>query len=311
MALHTGVRRRKGTGCIDTIREKLIIKLTKAPGAAGLYGRSGGANTSKEPVEQSMKTVILAGGFGTRISEESHLKPKPMIEIGEQPILWHVMKTYSHYGYRDFIICAGYKQHVIKEYFADYFLHTSDITFNLRDNSMEVHDNYSEPWKVTVVDTGLNTMTGGRVKRIQKFVGDEPFFLTYGDGVCNLDVPKELAFHKRHGKLVTLTAVNAGQRFGVLGMGSGDSIESFREKRDGDGSWVNGGFMIMEPGVFDYLDGDETVLEREPLERIAREGQLMAYRHEDFWQCMDTQRDKEQLERLWSGGNAPWKVWHD
>lgn len=256
-----------------------------------------------------MKTVILAGGFGTRISEESHLKPKPMIEIGEQPILWHIMKTYAAHGHTDFIICAGYKQHLIKEYFADYFLHTADVTFDLRENSMEVHDVFSEPWRVTVVDTGLNTMTGGRVKRIQKFVGDEPFFLTYGDGVSDIDITRELAFHRQHGKIATLAAINAGQRFGVLGMGRDDRIEAFREKRDADASLINGGFMILEPKVFAYLEDDATVLEQAPMERLAADGQLMAYRHDGFWQCMDTQRDKEKLEKLWGSGHAPWKVW--
>ena len=260
-------------------------------------------------VGTSMKVVILAGGFGTRISEESHLKPKPMIEVGDQPILWHVMKLYSHYGFHDFIICAGYKQHIIKEYFADYFLHTSDVTFDLRHNSMEVHDNYAEPWRVTVVDTGLNTMTGGRVKRIQKFVGDEPFFLTYGDGVADVNLTDELAFHRAHGRAVTLAAINAGQRFGVLGMGAGDRITAFREKRDADASLINGGFMICNSAIFDYLDGDGCVLEQAPLERLADDGELMAYRHEGFWQCMDTQRDKEKLEKLWASGQAPWKVW--
>lgn len=256
-----------------------------------------------------MKTVILAGGFGTRISEESHLKPKPMIEIGEQPILWHIMKTYAAHGHTDFIICAGYKQHLIKEYFADYFLHTADVTFDLRENSMEVHDVFSEPWRVTVVDTGLNTMTGGRVKRIQKFVGDEPFFLTYGDGVSDIDITRELAFHRQHGKIATLAAINAGQRFGVLGMGRDDRIEAFREKRDADASLINGGFMILEQKVFAYLEDDATVLEQAPMERLAADGQLMAYRHDGFWQCMDTQRDKEKLEKLWGSGHAPWKVW--
>ncbi len=258
-----------------------------------------------------MKVVILAGGYGTRISEESHLKPKPMIEVGEQPILWHVMKQYSHYGFNDFIICAGYKQHVIKQYFADYFLHTSDITFDLRNNAMEVHDNYTEPWRVTVVDTGLNTMTGGRVKRIQKFIGDEPFFLTYGDGVSDIDIRDELRFHKAHGKTVTLAAINAGQRFGVLGMGDGDAITAFREKRDADASLINGGFMVCQPELFRYLTDDTCVLEQQPLERVAEEGGMMAYRHTGFWQCMDTQRDRQKLETLWNSGSAPWKVWQE
>ena len=258
-----------------------------------------------------MKVVILAGGYGTRISEESHLKPKPMIEIGEQPILWHIMKQYSHYGYNDFIICAGYKQSVIKEYFADYFLHTSDITFDIKNNAMEVHTNFSEPWRVTVVDTGLNTMTGGRVKRVQKFIGNETFFLTYGDGVSDVDIQAVLAFHKAHGKAVTITAVNAGQRFGVLGMGAGDTVQAFREKRGADASLINGGFMVCEPCLFDYLTDDACVLEQAPFERVAEEGQMMAYRHEGFWQCMDTQREKLRLEALWSSGNAPWKVWRE
>ncbi len=256
-----------------------------------------------------MKAVILAGGFGTRISEESHLKPKPMIEIGEKPILWHIMKIFSAQGVNDFIICCGYKQHIIKEFFANYYLHASDVTFDLAANTIEEHCNTSEPWRVTVVDTGLNTMTGGRIKRIARYLGDEPFYLTYGDGVSNIDVNALLKFHLSHGKLATLTAVNAGQKFGVLGMGEGDRIAAFREKREADGSLINGGFMVLDPKVLEYIDGDETVFEREPLENLAADGQLMAYRHEGYWQCMDTQRDKEQLEKLWSSGNAPWRLW--
>lgn len=256
-----------------------------------------------------MKVVLLAGGFGTRISEESHLKPKPMIEIGGQPILWHIMKTYSHYGFHDFIICAGYKQHVIKEYFADYFLHASDVTFDLQTNSMEVHDNFAEPWKVTVVDTGLNTMTGGRVKRIQKYVGDEPFLLTYGDGVADLNITDLVAFHKRHGKLCTMSATNIGQRFGVLDIMDNGQITGFREKSDSDGSMVNIGYMVCQPKVFDYIENDATVLEKKPLEDLAKDGQLVAYKHTGFWQCMDTQREKQKLEELWASGQAPWKVW--
>lgn len=257
-----------------------------------------------------MKVVILAGGFGTRISEESHLRPKPMIEIGEQPILWHIMKLYSHYGHNDFIICAGYKQHMIKEYFADYYLHRSDITFDFTaGNEITVHSNIAEPWKVTIVDTGLNTMTGGRVKRIQKYVGDRPFLLTYGDGVSDIDINNLIAFHQSHGKLATLTAINVGQRFGVLDIDHGGRIQSFREKNDTDGSMINAGFMVMQPEVFGYIENDSTVLEKAPLERLADDGQLMAYRHEGFWQCMDTQRDKERLEKLWAEGKAPWKVW--
>lgn len=257
-----------------------------------------------------MKVVILAGGFGTRISEESHLKPKPMIEIGEQPILWHIMKIYSYFGYKDFIICAGYKQHIIKEYFADYFLHTSDVTFDFtKGNEMIVHQNTAEPWKVTVVDTGLNTMTGGRVKRIQKYVGNKTFMLTYGDGVSDVNIKELVKFHKAHGKIATMTAVNQGQRFGVLEIDKKDNIKAFREKSHDDGSMINAGFMVLEPKIFDYIDGDSTVFEKEPLERVAKEGQLMAFKHDGFWQCMDALRDKNQLEAMWASGKAPWKLW--
>lgn len=258
-----------------------------------------------------MKVVILAGGFGTRISEESHLKPKPMIEIGEQPILWHIMKQYSHYGYHDFVICLGYKAYVIKEYFSDYFLHTSDITFDLANNKMTVHNNFSEPWKVTLVDTGLKTMTGGRVKRIQEYVGNEPFMLTYGDGVSDVDIHKLAAFHKSHGKIATMTAINAGQRFGVLEVGGDNTIHAFREKSKDDGSLINGGFMVLNPEIFQYIEGDSTVFEKEPLETVAKMGELMAYKHDGFWHCMDTQRDKMRLEEMWASGAAPWKVWSD
>ena len=256
-----------------------------------------------------MKVVILAGGFGTRIAEESHLKPKPMIEIGEQPILWHIMKYYSAFGFHDFVICLGYKQFVVKEYFADYFLHTSDVTFDLQNNSMEVHRKHAEPWKVTLVDTGLNTMTGGRVRRIKKYVGDEPFFLTYGDGVSDVDIGKLLEFHKSHGKTATLTAIRISQRFGVLDIGDNGNIEAFREKTRQDGGVINGGFMVLEPGIFDLIEGDSTVFEKYPLEECARRGELMAYMHDGFWQCMDTLRDKNKLESLWESGEAPWKVW--
>ncbi len=258
-----------------------------------------------------MKVVILAGGLGTRISEESHLRPKPMIEIGGKPILWHIMKSYLHHGFHEFIICCGYKQHVIKEYFADYYLHNCDVTFDFSSGSniMEVHSNFAEPWRVTLVDTGLNTMTGGRVKRIQGHVGQKPFLLTYGDGVADVDIGKLVAFHKSHGKLATITTVNVGQRFGVLDIDREGRIRAFREKSDADGSVINGGFMVMEPGVFDYIEGDATVLERAPLENLAADGQLMAYHHRGFWQCMDTQRDKQQLEDLWASGTAPWRVW--
>ena len=258
-----------------------------------------------------MKVVILAGGFGTRISEESHLKPKPMIEIGEKPILWHIMKEYSACGLNEFIICCGYKQHVIKEWFADYYLHTSDVTFDFtKENKMTVHNNVSEPWKVTLVDTGLNTMTGGRVKRIQPYVGDETFMLTYGDGVSDVDIRKLLEFHRQHGKLATLTAISTNQRFGVLDVNESGKIDGFREKSKMDGAVINGGYMVCEPKVFDYItEGDNTVLEQKPLQNLAADGQLMAYLHEGFWQCMDTQREKQKLEELWASGSAPWKTW--
>lgn len=257
-----------------------------------------------------MKVVILAGGYGTRISEESHLKPKPMIEIGSMPILWHVMKLYSAHGFNEFVICCGYKQHMIKEYFADYYLHRSDVSFDFRnDNRMTIHSNVAEPWLVTLVDTGLNTMTGGRVKRIRKYVDDQPFFLTYGDGVSNVDIKKQLAFHRQHGKIGTLTAVSVAQRFGVLDVCSDGRIENFREKNDVDAGQINGGFMIMNPGIFDLIEDDDTVFERQPLEALASRGELMAYQHDGFWQCMDTQRDKQRLEELWESGSAPWKVW--
>ena len=260
-----------------------------------------------------MKVVLLAGGFGTRISEESQFKPKPMVELGEMPILLQIMKLYSFYGFNEFVICAGYKQHVIKEYFAEYFLHTSDITYDFTQgkNEMTVHHNFSEPWKVTVADTGLNTMTGGRVKRVREYIGNEPFMLTYGDGVSNVDIKKLLEFHKSHGKMVTMSAYNAGQRFGVLDITEDGHIKEFREKTQGDGSMINIGFMVCQPEFIDYIDGDDTVLEKAPLERVAKEGQLMAYKHEGFWGCMDTVREKEQLEKMWAAGNAPWKVWED
>jgi glucose-1-phosphate cytidylyltransferase len=256
-----------------------------------------------------MKVVLLAGGFGTRISEESHLKPKPMIEIGEKPILWHIMKQYSYHGFNDFIICLGYKQYVIKEFFADYFLHMSDITFDLVNNSMTVHNNYSEPWKVTLIDTGFNTMTGGRVKRIKDYIGDEPFLLTYGDGVSDIDINDLVSFHKTHGKMATMSSYNVGQRFGVLEIDSNNQINAFREKSESDGSMINIGFMVLNPEIFDYIEGDSTVLEKQPLEDLASKGQLMSYKHKGFWQCMDTQRDKQKLEELWAANDAPWKVW--
>lgn len=257
-----------------------------------------------------MKVVLLAGGFGTRISEESHLRPKPMIEIGDMPILWHIMKIYSHYGYNDFVICCGYKAYMIKEYFADYYLHRSDVTFDFSENNkMTIHSNFSEPWKVTLVDTGLNTMTGGRIKRIQKYINNEPFMLTYGDGVSDVNIAKLVKFHESHGKMGTMTAINVEQRFGVLDINADNKINAFREKSDDDGNMINGGFMVLNPEIFDYIEGDNTVFEKAPLETLVKMNELMAYKHEGFWKCMDTQRDKQQLESLWESGKAPWKKW--
>ena len=259
-----------------------------------------------------MKVVILAGGFGTRISEESHLRPKPMIEIGEKPILWHIMKLYSYNGFNEFIICCGYKQHVIKEWFADYYLHNCDITFDFtQSNKMIVHNNISEPWKVTLIDTGLHTMTGGRIKRVREYLGDEPFFLTYGDGVSDVNIQKLLEFHKSRGKMVTLTSAQPGGRFGVLDILEDGTITNFREKKQEDGGWINAGFMVLEPEIMELIEGDTTVFEKYPLEEAARRGQLNAYRHNGYWQCMDTLREKEKLEALWSSGKAPWKIWED
>ena len=261
-----------------------------------------------------MKVVILAGGLGTRISEESHLKPKPMITIGEQPILWHIMKYYSNFGFQDFVICCGYKGYVIKEYFADYYLHRSDVTFDFSaENRMTVHSNVAEPWRVTIVDTGLSTQTGARIKRVQKYIGDGPFMLTYGDGVSNVDLHALLSQHQQSDKIVTLTGIQPGGRFGVLDLDeSSNTVVGFREKAKEDGGWINGGFMVMQPEVFDYLEADETcVLERAPLERLATEGKLGIYRHEGFWQCMDTQRDRNRLQAAWANGTAPWHIWKD
>lgn len=260
-----------------------------------------------------MKVVLLAGGFGTRISEESQFKPKPMIEIGGQPILWHIMKEYAYYGHNEFIICAGYKQHVIKDWFADYFLHNSDVTFDYRDggNSMTVHHQRCESWKVTVADTGLHTMTGGRIKRVQEYIGNEPFLMTYGDGVCDVDINKLIDFHKSHGKIATLTAVMLDQQKGVLSIGGDNAVKSFREKSQTDGAPINAGYMVLEPAIFDYLDGDGTIFEREPLERLAAEGQLMSYMHRGFWQCMDNTREMILLQKLLDAGKAPWKKWED
>ena len=258
-----------------------------------------------------MKVVILAGGMGTRISEESHLKPKPMIEIGERPILWHIMKIYSSFGFNEFVICLGYKGYVIKEYFANYFLHQSDVTFNFTGshNQLEIHSHTAEPWRVTLVDTGLHTMTGGRLKRVQPYIGNEPFMLTYGDGVADVDIADLLAFHKRNGKTATLTSVQPWGRFGALNTDEAGTVVAFREKPKGDASWINGGFFVFQPEIFNQLDGDDTILERAPLEALSDKRELMAYKHSGFWQCMDTLRDKNLLDEYWASGEAPWKKW--
>jgi glucose-1-phosphate cytidylyltransferase len=256
-----------------------------------------------------MKAVILAGGLGTRLSEETSIKPKPMVEVGGKPVLWHIMKCYSQHGINDFVVCCGYRGYVIKEFFANYFLHTSDVTFDLRANSMEVHERYAESWRVTLVDTGEDTMTGGRLKRVRQHVADdEAFCFTYGDGLSNVDISASIAFHRAHGRLATMTAVQPPGRFGRLDM-DGQSITSFKEKPQGDGNWINGGYFVLSPKVIDYIDGDSSVWEKGPLEQLAAEGQLDAFRHEDFWQPMDTLRDKVLLEDLWQSGKAPWKQW--
>lgn len=259
-----------------------------------------------------MKVVILAGGLGTRISEESHLKPKPMIEIGEKPILWHIMKEYSTYGINEFIICAGYKQHIIKEWFADYFIHTSDITFDFANgNKMIVHDKHAENWKVTVVDTGLHTQTGGRIKRVKEYIGNETFMVTYGDAVGDINVADLLRFHKEHKKIGTMSMYNFGQTKGIVDVGTDGNIRAFREKSDFDGDLINIGYMVFEPELFDYIEGDNTVFEKEPLTNLVNDRQLAGYIHKGFWQCMDTLREKQKLETLWESGKAPWKVWED
>lgn len=255
-----------------------------------------------------MKAVILAGGLGTRISEESHLRPKPMIEIGGKPILWHIMKMYSHYGINDFIICLGYKGYIIKEYFSNYFLHTSDVTFNIRENKMEIHQKFAEPWSVTLVDTGEQTMTGGRLKRVGSYIGDETFCFTYGDGLCDINLSKLIAHHQREGRQATVTAIQPPGRFGALHIEQG-CVHHFQEKPAGDGSWINGGFFVLEPSVLSEIEGDDTVWEQQPLQKLAANGQLSAYQHGGFWQAMDTLRDKNHIEELWSTGNAPWKSW--
>lgn len=258
-----------------------------------------------------MKAVILAGGLGTRISEETHLKPKPMIEIGGKPILWHIMKLYSAHGINDFIVCCGYKGYVIKEYFANYFLHMSDVTFDMRNNEMEVHQKKAEPWRVTLVDTGEDTMTGGRLKRVQDYIKDEEAFcFTYGDGVADVDVTRLVAFHKAHGKLATVTAVQPPGRYGALSMEQ-DQVMGFIEKPKGDGGWINGGFFVLSPECLKYIDGDQSSWEGAPLTQLARDGQLMAFKHAGFWQPMDTLREKNMLEDLWQSGKAPWRVWHE
>lgn len=259
-----------------------------------------------------MKVVLLAGGLGTRISEETDIKPKPMVEIGGMPILWHIMKLYSHYGFNEFVVCAGYKAYFVKDFFYHYFMHSSDMTFDMQENKVTYHNSHAEPWKVTVVDTGLNTMTGGRIKKIQRYIGDEPFMLTYGDGVSDIDISKLIESHNASGKLATLTAVQPSGKFGSLQMTSTNDVTSFVEKPQGDGAWINGGFFVCDPKVFDYINkGDATVWERDPLEDIARSGNLHAYRHTGFWKPMDTLRDKFELNELWSSGKAPWKVWND
>jgi glucose-1-phosphate cytidylyltransferase len=256
-----------------------------------------------------MKAVILAGGLGTRLNEETTMRPKPMVEIGGQPILWHILKIYSQHGINDFVICLGYKGYMIKEFFANYFLHTADVTFHMQENRMQVHGHHTEPWRVTLVDTGENTMTGGRLKRITPYVADEETFcMTYGDGVGDVDITALIAFHKKHGKLATLTAVQPRQRFGVLER-EGDKVTAFREKAQADGAWINGGFFVLSPRVLDLIAGNGTTWEREPMEKLASDGNLRAFEHTGFWQPMDSLRDKLQLEALWAGGNAPWKIW--
>ena len=260
-----------------------------------------------------MKVVILAGGLGTRISEESHLKPKPMIEIGERPILWHIMKIYSHYGFHEFVICLGYKGNLIKEFFADYYFHMSDVTFDrTRGNEMTIHNNVAERWKVTLVDTGLQSMTGARLSRVRRYLDDGPFMMTYGDGVGDICIPKLLEFHRKTGRKATLTGIQLGARLGVVDVApDSDIVRGFQEKPREEGAWINGGFMVLEPSVLDYVHDDSGPFEKVALERLSREGELAIYRHAGFWQCMDTQRDKELLEGYWNSGRAQWKVWGD
>lgn len=256
-----------------------------------------------------MKVLILAGGFGTRLSEVTEVKPKPMVEIGGLPILHHIMKIYSRYGFNDFVILLGYKGYVIKEYFANFFLHQSNVTIDLKSNEIEVHDSKSEDWKVTLLDTGLETMTGGRIKRAKKFIGDEPFLCTYGDGVADIDIKELLDFHKANKKLMTITAIQPEGKYGALNIQDNNSVAGFNEKPKGDNLWVNGGFFVCEPGLLDYIDGDHQMLEREPMEKLARDKQMVAYKHSGFWHCMDTLRDNQRLNQMWNEGNAPWKTW--
>lgn len=256
-----------------------------------------------------MRTLILAGGFGSRISEETSLKPKPMIEIGGKPILWHIMKMYSEHGMKDFVILLGYKGYIIKEYFSNYFLHQSDVTIDMTSNKMEVHNNSSEPWKVTLVDTGANTMTGGRIKRVAKYVENEPFLLTYGDGVSDVNISEVIKFHKKNNKLITMTAVQPAGRFGALDINDDNSVSTFIEKPEGDGNWINGGFFVCQPEVMNYIDDDSIVFEKEPLEKLAKMGELFTFKHNGFWQCMDTLRDKNYLNKLWDNNSAHWKTW--
>lgn len=257
-----------------------------------------------------MKVVLLAGGLGTRLSEETSLKPKPMVEIGGMPILWHIMKTYSAHGFHEFVICLGYKGYVIKEYFANYFLHKSDVTIDLCYNQVVTHDTQAEPWKITLVDTGVNSMTGGRVKRIQKHIGDNPFLLTYGDGVGNVNIKELVSFHEKSGKLCTVTAVQPSGRFGALNIEEEAHVSSFMEKPKGDGAWINGGFFVCQPEVFDYIEGDDTIFEKQPMEQLAADGQMVAFKHSGYWKPMDTLRDKQELEQEWNSGKAPWKIWN-
>jgi glucose-1-phosphate cytidylyltransferase len=257
-----------------------------------------------------MKVVLLAGGLGTRLSEETSVRPKPMVEIGGMPIIWHIMKTYSTYGFNDFIVCLGYKGFIIKEYFANYFLHKSDVTIDLSDNSIKVHDSQAEPWKITLVDTGNDSMTGGRIKRIQPHINNETFMLTYGDGVGDVDIKKLLAFHQLHGKYCTVTSVQPSGRFGVLNIADNDEVHSFTEKPKGDGAWINGGYFVCEPNIFDYItEGDATIWEKGPMDKIAADGKMMSFKHNGFWRPMDTLKDKQDLNEMWSSNEAPWKCW--